>query len=124
MIEIDRIRDCDTQVPWSLTGPCLELKEWSSDSSLCKVWHKLLLLVLASRLVQCREKRRRRHLVGIEVNEEAAVVAARKGVGGCGKQEERGGVKMYSQRERTRKADTHHHTHAYIHASCVCVLQP
>ena len=97
MIEIGRIRDCDTQVLWSLTGPCLGLKEWSSDSSLCKVWHKLLLLVLASRLVQCREKRRRRHWVENDVNEEAAVVAARKGVGGCGKEEERGGEKIYSQ---------------------------
>ena len=54
-----------------------------------------------------------------EVKEEVAE-AARKGVGGCGKEEERGGEKMYSQRERTRKADTHHLTHAYIHASCVC----
>jgi hypothetical protein len=30
-----------------LTEACLEVKAWSSDSSVCKVWHKLLLLVLA-----------------------------------------------------------------------------
>ena len=32
-----------------------------------------------------------------EVSEKAAVEAARKGVGGCGKEEERGGEKIYSQ---------------------------
>ena len=36
------------------------------------------------------------------------------------KEEERSGEKMYSQRERTRMAHRLHHTHTYIHPSCVC----
>ena len=56
-----------------------------------------------------------------EVKEEAAVEAARKGVGGCGKEEERGGEKMYSQRERRKKAHRpSSYTHVFARIVCLC----
>ena len=55
MSEIDKIHDCDMPGLWPRKVPCLGLNPWSGDAYLCKVWHKLLHLVLASRLTYRRD---------------------------------------------------------------------
>ena len=94
--------------------PCLEMKEWSCDSSLLQSLAQAL--ALGARCTACAIQR--------EEEETEKVVAARKGVGGCGEGGREGRRDIITARtwaECTR-TDVIIHTRIYTHR--VFVLQP